>query len=345
MKRLIVCCDGTWNTPDQHEDGESRVTNVRKIASAILPTSREGIPQIVFYHAGVGASLGFDLSHWIGGAFGAGLSEIILTAYRFLVDNYEEDDQLFFFGFSRGAYAVRSLAGFIRNCGIVKKLHDEQVAYGYGLYKRGDESAEPEGEEAVAFRELYAHEPTIHCLGVWDTVGALGIPGNILARLTENTWQFHDVKLSRIVRNAYQALALDEQRSDFQATLWEQQPDAENQVLEQVWFPGVHGNVGGGYIDAGLSDIALLWIIEKAQSCGLSFSGDYIARKISPMITGTLRDSRTGFFYLRPRKARQVGMVVGGCESVHWSVDERIRALITPEYRPINISQFLSTAV
>jgi len=270
-KHLIVCCDGTWNTPEQSENGQICPTNVVKMASALTPLARDGTPQIVFYHDGVGTSSGFDLSHWIGGAFGAGLSKIILDAYRFLVDNYSDGDELYFFGFSRGAYTVRSLAGLVRNCGLLKKIHAEKIPDAYGLYRREDRPAEPDGEEARTFREQFSREVTIKCIGVWDTVGALGIPDHVLRHLTEQRWQFHDVKLSRIVEHAYHALAIDERREDFRPTLWEQQPDAGNQTLEQVWFAGVHCNVGGGYEESGLSDLAFLWMKAQAETCGLTF--------------------------------------------------------------------------
>src|SRR5437763_5853410 len=154
-KSLIVCCDGTWNTPDQMENGQLCPTNIVKMASALTPITPDGTPQVVFYHDGVGTSSGFDLSHWIGGAFGAGLSRIILDAYRFLVDNYNDEDELYFFGFSRGAYAVRSLAGLIRNCGLLKKLYDEKIPDAYGLYRRVDGPANPDGPEALTFRAQF----------------------------------------------------------------------------------------------------------------------------------------------------------------------------------------------
>ena len=233
-KRLIVCCDGTWNTPDQKEEGQICPTNIVKMTSAISPLASDGTVQIVFYHSGVGTSSGLDLSHWMGGAFGVGLSEIIQDTYRFLVDNYSEGDELYLFGFSRGAYTARSLAGFIRNCGLLQKIHADKIPAAYGLYRREDQPAEPEGEEAKDFRAKFSREGTIKFIGVWDTVGALGIPDHIIRRLTEKLWHFHDVKLSRIIQNAYQALAIDERREDFQPTLWEQQPDAGSQNLEQM---------------------------------------------------------------------------------------------------------------
>jgi uncharacterized protein (DUF2235 family) len=342
-KRIAVCCDGTWNTPDQKEDGQVCPTNVVKMASAIAPAARDGTPQVVFYHAGVGSSSGTDLSHWVGGAFGVGLSEIIQSAYHFLVNNYVEGDDLYLFGFSRGAYAARSLAGLIRNCGLLRKVHADKIPDAYGLYRRSDAPAEPDGEEAKAFRGSFSREVKIKFIGVWDTVGALGIPDHILNHLTDDLWQFHDVKLSRIVENAYHALAIDERRQDFRPTLWEQQPSADGQKLEQVWFAGVHCNVGGGYLDSELSDIAFLWMQEKAKACGLEFDQAYIGAKIKPSPAGALRDSKTGLFHLRRDFTRPIAQGRNTQEFVHSSALARMEhANVRPVYQPDNLRNYLA---
>jgi uncharacterized protein (DUF2235 family) len=342
-KRIIVCCDGTWNTPDQREDGQGCPTNVVKMASAIAPVAQDGTPQVIFYHTGVGSSSGTDLSHWVGGAFGVGLSDIIQDAYHFLVNNYADGDELYLFGFSRGAYAVRSLAGFIRNCGLLQKIHTDKIPDAYGLYRRKDVPAKPDGEEAKAFRSSFAREVKITLIGVWDTVGALGIPDHVLKHLTEDLWEFHDVKLSRSVEHAYHALAIDERREDFKPTLWEQQPDAGEQKLEQVWFTGVHCNVGGGYLDSELSDIAFLWMQEKAKACGLAFDQAYIDAKIKPNSAGTLRDSKTGLFHLRSDFIRPIGQGGNAHEFVHSSALARMKnANIQPAYQPVNLKNFLA---
>jgi uncharacterized protein (DUF2235 family) len=339
-KRLIVCCDGTWNTPDQKEDGHICPTNVVKMASAIAPLAPDGTAQIVLYHDGVGASSGLDLSHWAGGAFGVGLSKIIQDGYRFLVDNYTDGDELYFFGFSRGAYAARSLCGLLRNSGLLQKIHADKIPDAYGLYRRADPASLPQGEEATEFRRQFSREVPIKCVGVWDTVGALGIPDHILRRLTDNLWEFHDVKLSRIVEHAYQALAIDEKREDFQPTLWEQQPDAVNQHLEQVWFAGVHCNVGGGYVDSELSDVAFLWMQQKVAACGLAFDAEFIKTKIQPNPTGVLRDSKTGLFHLRADYIRPIGQGKNAKEYVHQSVIDRSHA--DPAYHPTNLQAYLA---
>ena len=269
-KKLIVCADGTWNDEDHAR------TNVAKLHRALKTWHVEGVNQWVCYVTGVGTTFGEAIR---GGAFGYGLSRNILQGYYFLVDNYEPGDQLYFFGFSRGAYTVRSLAGFIRNSGLLKKEHRDRVDEAWKLYRNRSRKTRPGDEEATQFRDAYCYQPDIEFIGVWDTVGSLGIPGrslrllSLLLHLFGYDWRFHDPQLSKIVKNAYHALSIHERRSTFVPTLWEKQEKEEtkDQVLEQVWFPGVHCDVGGGYNAAGLSDEALYWMMQKAQECGLLF--------------------------------------------------------------------------
>jgi uncharacterized protein (DUF2235 family) len=194
----------------------------------------------------------------------------VQQAYRYLVSTYEPSDQLFFFGFGRGAFTVRSLAGLIRNCGILRRDAEEMLKLGYELYRTRSPGSLPRSEEAMLFRRTYAISDIapINFIGVWDTVGTLGNPLMLNGYITRQQ-AFHDTNLSSTVANAYHALAIDEKRKNFQATLWNQQTHAENQTLEQVWFAGVHSNLGGGYATTGLSDIVLQWMVEKARDCRL----------------------------------------------------------------------------
>ena len=167
-KRLIVCCDGTWNKPDQPSP-----TNVTKLALYVASQDPAGIEQRVFYDKGVGTGR-FD--HLLGGAFGVGLSKNVQDGYRFLVANYEPGDELFFFGFSRGAYTARSIVGFIRNSGLLKREYADKLAPAYDLYRRRDDASHPDAAEAELFRKSFAYKPRVKFIGVWDTVGAFGIP-------------------------------------------------------------------------------------------------------------------------------------------------------------------------
>ncbi len=188
---------------------------------------------------------------------------------------YEPGDLLYLFGFSRGAFTVRSLAGMIRNCGIVRKADFDNspglIKKAFKLYRSHAEGDHPEGVNAKKFRREHSGETDIQFVGVWDTVGALGNPLWSNSPLTRMN-KFHDTSLSRIIKNAYHAISIDEKRVNFKACLWDQQrSNRETQVLEQVWFAGVHADVGGGYEDTRYSDIPLAWMMEKAAACGLAF--------------------------------------------------------------------------
>jgi uncharacterized protein (DUF2235 family) len=236
----------------------------------------------------------------------------------------------------------------MRNSGLLYKKHASRFKEAYDLYRRRDDASKPSGEEAKQFRQNYSREEfPIKFMGVWDTVGSLGIPiGTVLPYLTRHYYQFHDVQLSRIVENAYHAIAIDERRKHFKPTLWEKQEDAHHQTLEQAWFAGTHSNVGGGYQDSGLSDIAFIWLKEKAETCGLAFNQEYITNNIgedlNKNISGELRDSRTSIFRWLGELIRPIGTQKNGYEDVHASAILRYEANnISPAYRPDNLTQWL----
>jgi uncharacterized protein (DUF2235 family) len=270
----VVCCDGTWDVPDEKRKGVAAPTNVAKLALCVSVGGDSD--QLLFYEPGVGVTPDERL---IGGGFGYGLSHNIRSAYRFLVKEYKPGDDLFLFGFSRGAYTARSLAGLIRNCGILREDAASQVDAAFAFYRDRASTTHPSSLASEIFRRMYANDSAdIHFIGVWDTVGALGIPSNLpgwkecsrIYRGWEHMWGFHDTQLSSHVRYAYQALAIDEEREPFRPCLWTQDPDPGQQMLEQVWFSGVHTEVGGGSSSSSLSDIALLWLVGRAQRQGLS---------------------------------------------------------------------------
>lgn len=327
-KRIVICSDGTWNTPDRHH-----LTNVVRTARAIAPGSPDGKQQIVFYDQGVGT--GNLLDRLTGGAFGKGLDKNIADAYRFLMHNYDDEDEIYFFGFSRGAYTVRSTAGLIRNCGLLQKIHADKFLDALKLYQRRD--AGPDSREAKKFRQCFAREVEIRFVGVWDTVGALGIPVRGLRLLTRKRYQFHDVKLSRYVKHGYHALAIDERRAPFSPAVWKGD-EKEGQEVEQVWFAGVHSDVGGGYKEHGLSDIAFLWMKEKAEGCGLVFDEEYVNKEIDPNSPRVLHNSKTGLYRLTWGITRQLGR--GTEEAVHPEAVRRFKTH-SPPYRPRNLAEYL----
>lgn len=350
MKRLVVCCDGTWNTPDQKDRGEVRPSNVAKLALAVAPLDPHGTRQLVYYDKGVGTDWYNKL---LGGLTGEGISQNILQAYSHLVEHYEEGDEVYLFGFSRGAYTVRSTVGLIRNSGLLRREQRGRLKEAYQLYRRRDDKSHPSSIEAELFRKSYARAIPIHCLGVWDTVGALGIPVKhfeLTNKLldTLHGFTFHDVALSSSVANAFQALAVDERRGAFEPCLWQQQPHAKGkQRLEQLWFAGVHTNVGGGYQDCGLSDCAFAWMRERAQACGLAYDPAALARHgiaIKPDWRGELRDSRTGCYKLTKEYIRPIGTTDPGSEALHRSALERFRLPVVdpPPYQPHNLRDYLA---
>ena len=342
MKRIVIFCDGTWNTPDTSEKGKKCQTNVVKMADALTPASKDGTIQLLYYDTGIG-SLGNTIMRSFDGATGTGISDKILQAYRFIIQNYEPGDELFFFGFSRGAFTVRSLSGLIRNSGILKIENLDLVPRAYSIYRSRRLDLQPRATEATLFRKTFAVEETtiLKFIGVWDTVGALGNPLLLNGILSKRN-QFHDPEISSRVSNAFHALAIDEKRKNFEATLWHQKGDCKNQVMEQVWFPGVHSDVGGGYpeTETGLSDIALGWMLEKAQSCNLNF--DSIA--LNPNPEAVMHESYEGFYKVLKKYFRPIGLVIpdkgNTNESVHPSAIERYKN--NENYRPPNLVEYFN---
>jgi uncharacterized protein (DUF2235 family) len=349
MRRLILCCDGTWNSADQEHDDAPCPTNVVKIGYRIA--KHDGaVPQIIYYDQGVGT--GNVLDRYSGGAFGEGLEDNIHDAYRFLVANYEPGDELFFFGFSRGAYTSRSIAGMVRKCGILRREFVQHYRDAIALYRM---EHHPDDDAPVKFRKDYSvcgsEDIKIKFIGVWDTVGALGIPLRGLRGLTRGKYQFHNTELSRTVEYAYHALAIDEHRAPFEPTLWAYKPKP-GQTIEQVWFCGAHSDVGGGYPEVGLSDITLDWMIGKARGAGLIFDEAAIqAHSLHPNPRGDLHNSKTGLYRLTAGIDRTIGCSTEDpknpddapkrddpTQSVHDSA--RARWDNDPSYRPSSLREY-----
>ncbi|MEG3627102.1 DUF2235 domain-containing protein [Streptomyces poriticola] len=356
--RLVVCCDGTWNFADQPSK-----TNVAKVALSVRSGSAAGKEQRVYYDSGVGTE---RLERLRGGAFGAGLSRNVVDAYRFLVETYEPDDELFLFGFSRGAFTVRSLAGLVRNSGILRRDHADRIPEAWALYR--DRIEQPNGAAATLFRRTYARETEIRFVGVWDTVGALGIPvpGTSWLQPAANRfnrrWGFHNTELSSWIKAAFHALAVDEQRSAFRPTLWHRDPGSAAQGLElkQVWFAGVHSDVGGGYQESGLSDIALLWMVDHARRHGLEFDAEALSAegpqvmqpqestgfRVRPDGSGPVHVSRAGMYRLARPLHRPLAQAVNdngepdGNEFLAVPAKERYDG--DGSYRPPELERYLS---
>ena len=284
-KRLALFFDGTWNIPENN-------TNVWRFYLMLADRGGDNLAQESFYDEGVG-------THWLdrlsGGLFGAGLSQNVRNGYRWLMEHYNHGDEIFIFGFSRGAFTARSLAGLIARCGLLKPDAPLSFAQLYERYRKGD-SVRPiykltllekrgekisDFEERVLLRSAWYHRNLIKMVGVWDTVGSIGVPFGDIKGISRHTLNFHNTHLSKIVQHSYQALALDEERKPYWAMLWTRfvpdQPDDtepshdDERIVEQRWFSGAHANVGGGYRSDLLPQRPLAWLQEKALACSLGF--------------------------------------------------------------------------
>ena len=300
-RNLVIGCDGTWN------DTESgAITNVAKILNACLSRNQE-----IHYEEGVGTA------HWEalpGGIYGKGLDRQILGAYRFLRRRFADKDweksqnKVFIFGFSRGAYAARRLAGLISHSGIPVKAQD--VELGWQIYlKRDVESAQQLKDQGNFFNI------DIEVLGIWDTVKTTTDP------------DFNDHKLPDCVLSGYHAIAIDEKRNFFPVVRW----DKDSRVT-QYWFSGVHSDVGGGYNESGLSNGALKWMIDKAYVHGLRFKKRSV-EKLNIDAVGTLHDSYVGIWRAFGAKKRNIAANA----IIHASVKERMEKL--SDYKPENLPE------
>ncbi len=296
-KRLALFFDGTWNAADS--DGNE--TNVTRLARAVRANSGDR-PQIALYLRGVGTT-GITLQKVIEGAFGDGVDENIRAGFMFLSQNYVPGDEIFLFGFSRGAFTARSLAGFIGRCGLLKRDRLGLVNEAWAYYRSNAAGRSPSAFSAShggTAATTVNHAASIRFVGVWDTVGALGVPRNFLNRGTAAEFQFHDTSPSPVIEIGRHALAIDEKRDEFVPTLWTV-PEGPKQKLgdiQQVWFAGVHSDVGGGYRNHALADIPLRWMADEAQKAGLDLDFE---SNLLPGPTATLpatapqHDSRQGW--------------------------------------------------
>ncbi|KAK0265693.1 hypothetical protein LTS09_000929 [Friedmanniomyces endolithicus] len=374
-KRLILCEDGTWLNSDSNslKSALAIPSNVTRLSRAIEPVSSDGVPQVTYYHFGVGAGNGvFD--KWMG-ATGAGLAEIVREGYEFVAANWVPGDEIFIFGFSRGAYTARAIAGLIGEIGLltragmpyfpeifrdVKNKHDRDYKPKHPdiPFRDKPSALDPAYNEELSRRRLTQLDIPIKVVGVFDTVGSLGTPKiGWLDRvgLQSNAMKdlsFYDTSLSNCIAYAFQALALDERRFSFQPTLWEKFEDNDS-VLRQVWFPGAHANIGGGYDEQQIATITLAWMMAQCEPF-LDFEVDYLLdqweqtedyyekhdEKPRPWSFGEIFDGMAGIYVLGGRKIRTPGRycavdptngqqthepLLNTCEYVHSSVRARVK--------------------
>ena len=332
-KRIVICADGTWNRPEE-DPKKDFPTNILRLARAIAPVGLDGVSQQVFYDWGVGSY--YDKI--IGGATGKGLHKNIMDNYRYIVQNYTDGDEIYLFGFSRGAYTVRCLCGLINNCGILKRPSENLIQKAFDHYKKSGKDYAPDGIKSVEFRLNYCHlSKEVKFVGVWDTVGAMGIPISFLG-LFDDKDEFYDTKIGRNVRIARHAMAIDEHRKDFEPTIWEVR---ENMDMKQVWFAGAHSDIGGSYEydkdGTVLSNIALEWMIEEAISSGLTIEGHLCESiKINPL--ATIHNSRRSFYRIKEEFFRNLDHGKGKVY-IHESVKTRWEQ--DKEYRPETLEEYV----
>jgi uncharacterized protein (DUF2235 family) len=242
----------------------------------------------------------------------------------------------------------------IRRCGILKNQDLCLIQEAYHIYRDRSDQSKPGAEWSETFITKNSYpDPQIKFLGVWDTVGALGIPITKFRMWNKKKYRFHDLTLSSIIKHAYQAMAVDERRGLFDVNLWRQSKHAhENnieQFVEQRWFSGVHSNVGGGYREEQLSDIPLLWMIEKAKQAGLCIDmGMAVTNKdfpifLSPDPCGTEHNSLTFIHKFNRIITRKIGQNSGFNECVDESVIERMHSV--EGYNPINVKKAIERGV
>ena len=313
-KNIILCYDGTGN-----EYGPNN-TNVVGVFEAILRD--EG--QVAFYDPGVGTfnflgrTVGKKVGIWMGKAFGYGLQQNIEDGYAYLMDHFEPEDRLFLFGFSRGAFTARALAGMLYRFGVLQKGSTNLIPYVSKNYLSGNFDA------SEGFKEAFCHDCQPHFIGVWDTVGSLG---HLYGR------RFFDTRLNPHIRYGYQAVSIDEARKKFAVSLWDERRASEGQIIEQVWFAGVHSDVGGWYEERHLSDIAFAWLMDRAADCGLRLRPGW-QRVLEQDAAGVLHASRVGWW----RLWRPVEREIPEGSRIHRSVVDRMEAVA--EYRPTLPDQY-----
>ena len=358
-KNIVICADGTGNTTVK-----GRGTNVFKLYEALDGNGHRFYPfplqQVAIYHDGVGT----ESNKWIrlfSGAFGWGLSRNVKQLYGELARVYDAGDRIFLFGFSRGAFTVRTLAGLITTCGVLDVTRfgsnaalTHGIRHAYNLYRRKYQtelSRLIRGKRDVPLEELRqfavnppggssGDEPSIHFIGVWDTVDAVGSPFGLANVINTTIWRFKfpDTKLSPLVAAACHALAVDEARASFTPVLWDESVEDHVQPrIEQVWFGGAHSNVGGGYPRQGMSIVALDWMMTHAEHRGLRFlAAERESYRGAADANDKAYDSRSGFgtFYRwGPRDIERICERCGVIPKVHRTVFERI-ARNTEGYAP-----------
>lgn len=318
-KKIVLCCDGTGQKFQHNKSNPLRLHYCL----------RNDVNQISFYDPGVGTfapdtpldydagwlgNLWYKITSLIGGqVLGRGIVRNILDVYRFLMQNYVDGDEVYLLGFSRGAFTAQAVAGMLNKCGLLYRANENLIPYVAEIYLAHDND-----DLATDFKNTMCRPCKPKFIGVWDTVKSLG------PHHQDNYFYGAAADNCSVGR---QALSIDEHRKDFYPSFWE----TNRGDLEQVWFSGVHADVGGGYAEDGLANISLRWMIQQAEQCGVQFRPERVEEfRANPH--GTLHKSLKGFLYkARGSRVRNVPTDA----NVHWSVDERRNSV--HDYDPGNL--------
>ena len=325
VRNLIVCCDGTGN-----EYGKNNTNVIETYTLA-----RKGATQIAYYDPGVGTGgWAYDEESGVLRAVtdqgtGAGLQKNVNDAYRYLMEVYRgpEVDRIFLFGFSRGAFTVRSLAGMLHKVGLLERNADNHVEYAAKIYNR-----QGNARVAAGFKRTFSRAAPVHFIGVWDTVASL---------VLNEGKRWTNARLNPEITFAYHALAIDERRKDFRPCLWDARNTRTGQTLEQVWFAGVHSDVGGYHPQRGLANISLHWMLGKAVTARMEVDRRRLeSRRYRPDPHGESQESYRGFWQFRGEHVREIRPE----SKVHSSVWVR-RAELSNHYAPDNLPDRASVVV
>jgi hypothetical protein len=355
-KNIVLLSDGTGNSARS-----TTPTNVGRLYAAL--SLHDSTKQVAFYDDGVGTER-LKFLRIMGGAFGFGLMANVLELYKFLCRTYDEHDKIYLFGFSRGAYTVRVLVGLLDECGLIQRSDfaneyefNRKVRQNYGIFRekfhRGPVGKSRKQKGELPGKNSHADCPPIEFLGVWDTVDAYGLPIDELAVAWDQyiyPYRFRDRTLSHAVNRAHHAIALDDERHTFHPVLWDEANEKNPARIEQVWFAGVHANVGGGYPDDTLALVSLEWMLSHLRDAAgnnelhliKSESDELKAREDA---NGKLYNSRSGlqaYYRYKPRNVAKlcnddVNDVVAEVK-IHKSVFDRVLTRHTAYY-PIGIPE------
>lgn len=279
-RNLVLFCDGTWNSPDEESYGLPTPTNVYKLYQACQDEADSAGAQLTWYLPGVGSD-GSSFRRALEGATGTGIGLNIRRGYAALAALYRgPQDRIFLVGFSRGAFTARSIAGMIQKVGLTRSADPRRVKQAYRFYERSSHEQHPQARQHRE-REDVHRDVRVHAIGVWDTVGALGLSVWGWSFNFRALWRndFHRLSANQITDHVVHALALDEKRTSFMPLLWHPPGDFRGVAtgcddgrmphVTEAWFRGVHSDVGGGYADTRLSDVALQWMVAQLVPLGL----------------------------------------------------------------------------